>query len=81
MTGFSVIMPLYNKALYVRKAIESVLAQTFSDWELVIVDDGSTDGSSDLAKSYNDSRITHLYQNNHGVSTARNNGFLHSKYC
>ena len=46
---FSVIMPLYNKASYVAKAIESVLAQTFRDFELVIVDDGSQDGSAEVA--------------------------------
>lgn len=80
MTGFSVIMPLYNKALYVRKAIESVMAQTFPNWELVIVDDGSIDGSNDVAKSYNDSRIVYLHQSNQGVSVARNNGVLHSQY-
>lgn len=80
MTGFSIIIPLYNKALYVRKAIESVLAQTFHNWELMIVDDGSTDGSNNVAKTYHDSRITYIYQDNQGVSTARNNGVLHSHY-
>lgn len=80
MTRFSVIMPLYNKALYVRKAIDSVLEQTFTYWELVIVDDGSTDGSGDVARSYNDSRIIYIHQDNQGVSTTRNNGVIHSHY-
>jgi glycosyltransferase involved in cell wall biosynthesis len=78
--SFSIIIPLYNKAPYVHKAIESVLSQTFSNWELVIVDDGSTDNSSYVAKSYNDSRIIYIQQDNEGVSTARNNGVLHSHF-
>lgn len=49
---FSVIIPLYNKAPYVRKALESVLAQTYTDYELIIVDDGSTDGSSEIAEAF-----------------------------
>lgn len=48
---FSVIIPLYNKAPYIRKALESVLAQTYTDYELIIVDDGSTDGSADIAEA------------------------------
>ena len=48
---FSVIIPLYNKAPYIRKALESVLAQTYTDYELIIVDDGSTDGSADVAEA------------------------------
>ena len=48
---FSVIIPLYNKAPYVRKALESVLAQTYTDYELIIVDDGSTDGSAEIAEA------------------------------
>ncbi len=48
---FSVIIPLYNKAPYIRKALESVLAQTYMDYELIIVDDGSTDGSADVAEA------------------------------
>ena len=48
---FSVIIPLYNKAPYIRKALESVFAQTYTDYELIIVDDGSTDGSADIAEA------------------------------
>ena len=54
---FSVIIPLYNKAPYVRKALESVLAQTYTDYELIIVDDGSTDGSFTIAKQFIDERL------------------------
>lgn len=71
---FSVIMPLYNKAPYVRKAMESVVGQTYHDWELVVVDDGSTDGGGDIVKGFADNRIKIIRQENCGVSTARNNG-------
>ena len=49
---FSVIIPLYNKAPYIRKALESVLAQTYTDYELIILDDGSTDGSAEIAEAF-----------------------------
>jgi glycosyltransferase involved in cell wall biosynthesis len=83
---FSVIMPLYNKAPYVAQAIESVLAQTYPAWELVIVDDGSTDGSADIAAAYangaeNDSlRRIRLLQNgeNRGCGAATNTGAQNS---
>ena len=74
---FSVVIPLYNKAPYVRKALESVFGQTYRDFELVVVDDGSTDNSLNVAKEVLDiSGIDHqlIHQNNAGVSTARNNG-------
>ena len=81
---FSVIIPLYNKAPYIRKALESVLAQTYTDYELIIIDDGSTDGSSEIAEAFLQelpaSRLSPLAfrllkQKNAGVSAARNNGF------
>ena len=72
---FSVIIPLYNKAPYVAKAIGSVLAQTFTDYELVIMDDGSKDDSFEIAKeAINGQSHCHLFhQQNAGVSLARNN--------
>ncbi len=72
---FSVIIPLYNKAPYVAKAIESVLAQSFTDYELVIMDDGSQDGSFEVALRCVEGRTNcHIYrQTNKGVSVARNN--------
>lgn len=72
---FSVIIPLYNKAPYVAKAIESVLGQTFSDFELVVMDDGSKDDSYAVAnKAIEGCGNCHLYkQQNAGVSVARNN--------
>ena len=74
---FSVIIPLYNKAPYIKKALNSVLVQSFRDFELIVVDDGSTDDSYITAKEIldgvkGDYRLIH--QNNAGVSTARNNG-------
>lgn len=78
---FSVIIPLYNKAPYVAKAINSVLAQSFTDFELVIVDDGSTDNSLEIAQKviqgYGCCRL--IRQENSGVSMARNNGVAASQ--
>ena len=73
---FSVIMPLYNKAPYVSKAIRSILNQSFSDFELVIVDDGSTDESAEIAEQTieGNKNCRLIRQENTGVSTARNNG-------
>lgn len=78
MPHFSVITPLYNKAPYVRKAMESVVGQTYKDWEMVVVDDGSTDGSGDIVRSVNDNRIRLVRQDNSGVSAARNRGVAES---
>ena len=75
---FSVIVPLYNKAPYVRKALESVCAQTCTDWECIVVDDGSTDGSAEIAQEYAD-RVTIIRQANAGVAVARNKGVAASE--
>lgn len=75
MPLFSVIIPLYNKAPYVRKTVESVLRQTFDDYELVIIDNGSNDGSSEIVASFTDPRIRIVrLEENVGVSNARNKG-------
>ena len=73
---FSIIVPLYNKASYVRKALDSIISQTFTDWECIIVDDGSTDGSVDVVREMKveDRRLKILTQSNSGVAAARNNG-------
>lgn len=80
---FSIIIPLYNKAPYIRKALESVLAQTYADYELIIIDDGSTDGSAEIAEAILQDPASRLIassphrlirQANSGVSAARNNG-------
>lgn len=75
MPHFSVIIPLYNKAPYVRKTVESVLGQTFVDYELLIIDNGSNDGSSEIVAGFTDSRIQIVrLEENIGVSNARNKG-------
>ena len=78
---FSVIIPLYNKAPYVAKAIGSVLAQTFTNYELVVVDDGSRDDSAEMAAKAMDGRANCrlIRQENAGVSMARNNGVAASQ--
>lgn len=78
---FSIIIPLYNKQAYVRKALESVIAQTYKDFECIIVDDGSTDGSLDVVRSLDigDCKLEIISQPNAGVAAARNNGVAKSK--
>lgn len=76
MPFLSIIVPVYNKVRYIDECILSILEQTFSDFELILVDDGSTDGSGDRCDHYgkNDKRIVVIHQKNMGVSAARNNG-------
>ncbi len=70
----TVLMPAYNAGLYIREAIDSVLQQTFTDFELLIVNDGSTDDTEALIRSYSDPRIRIFSQENQGVTGALNRG-------
>lgn len=70
----SVVIPLYNKEKQIVKTLQSVFAQTYTDYEIVIVNDGSTDRSADVVESINAPRIRLIHQHNAGVSAARNLG-------
>lgn len=75
----SVIIPTYNRAKYVIEALESVLNQTYKNYEIVIVDDGSTDNTREVLRQYlADDRITYIYEKNGGPASARNVGIKHS---
>ncbi|MDD6082294.1 MAG: glycosyltransferase [Oscillospiraceae bacterium] len=75
MALVSIVMPLYNGQKYLEECIRSVISQTFTEWELIIIDDGSTDSSLDICKKFAecDHRINVIHQENAGVSAARNN--------
>ena len=78
MAKVSVIIPTYNRAEYVTHAIDSVLAQTYTDYEIIVVDDGSADNTKDVLLPYMD-RIRYIYQENAGLSAARNTGIKAAK--
>ena len=69
----SVVIPTYNRAKYVARAIESVLAQAYTDYEIIVVDDGSTDKTRDVLQVFSD-RVHYVYQDNAGPAAARNKG-------
>ncbi len=75
----SVIIPLFNKEAIIERSIRSVLSQSFKDFELIIVNDGSTDRSAEVVKGINDKRIVFIAQENGGPSKARNTGVNHAK--
>lgn len=77
----SVIIPVYNASEYISKCIESVINQTYPNWELILIDDGSNDNSLEICKYYSskDNRIITLTQKNSGPSAARNSGIAISK--
>ncbi|WP_080237110.1 glycosyltransferase family 2 protein [Spirosoma rigui] len=77
---FSVVIPLFNKAIYIEKAVESVIQQTYADFELIIINDGSTDDSWLRVTKIRDSRITFIDQPNVGVSDSRNRGVKQARF-
>lgn len=77
---FSVVIPLYNKELSIKSTIQSVLDQTFQNFEVVIINDGSTDNSVKAAEAIDDRRIRLIHQSNQGVSAARNRGISEASY-
>ena len=74
MAYFSVIIPLYNKEKFIQNTIKSILEQTFQDFEIVIINDGSTDKSEEIVLKFKDKRIQYFFQKNQGASIARNFG-------
>ncbi len=75
----SIIIPLYNKAPYVRRSLDSIAAQTFSDFEVIVVDDGSTDGGGRIIEDYPDTRFRLVTQPNAGPGAARNRGIAEAQ--
>lgn len=75
----SVVIPLYNKEAIIKKSLYSVLTQDYDDFEVVVVNDGSTDKSAEIVKSIHDARITLIEQENGGPSKARNVGVKNAK--
>ena len=72
----SIIVPVYNTGIYLHKCIESILSQTFDNFELILVNDGSNDNSGEICNDYaaSDTRIKVIHKHNEGVSIARNVG-------
>jgi len=82
MASVDIIMPLYNKAKTIGRAVRSIQQQTMSDWRLIVVDDGSTDNGPEIVRGIKDDRITMVHQENKGPGAARNAGIAlaRSKY-
>ncbi|HXT63347.1 MAG TPA: glycosyltransferase family A protein [Pyrinomonadaceae bacterium] len=79
MPRVSVIIPLFNKAPFVGRALQSVIAQTFTDFELIVVDDGSTDDGAQIVEQETDSRVRLIRQDNAGPGAARNRGLAQAQ--
>jgi glycosyltransferase involved in cell wall biosynthesis len=79
MVKVSVIIPAYNYGHFVGESVRSVLNQTFTDFELIVVDDGSTDDTAQIISAFNDHRIRYIYQKHQGVGAAQNCGIMNAK--
>ena len=77
---FSVVIPLYNKEATIERALFSVLNQSIQDFEVIVVNDGSTDNGPNVVQSFDDPRILMIHQDNQGVSAARNRGIAEAKH-
>ena len=75
----SIIVPIYNAEQFLRECIDSILSQNYSNIEIILVNDGSRDGSLNICQSYDDSRIVLIDKENAGVSSARNAGLKVAK--
>jgi len=75
----SVVIPVYNCEMFLAQSIDSILAQTYNPIEIIVIDDGSTDGSGAVAKSFEDFQVKYFYQPNSGIGAARNMGIKISK--
>ncbi|HDR8111751.1 glycosyltransferase family 2 protein [Bacillus thuringiensis] len=74
MDFISIVIPLYNKEHYIKRAIKSIIGQTFQNYEIIVIDDGSEDNSCNMVRSFQDSRIQLIQQKHSGVAAARNRG-------
>lgn len=78
--SFSLVIPLYNKALHIERALQSVFNQICQDFEIIVVNDGSTDHGEEIVKNFHDARVRLINQSNQGVSVARNRGIEASEH-
>ena len=78
MVKVSVIVPIYNSEKYLKRCIDSLVNQTLTEMEFILINDGSTDGSDSIINSYSDSRIKYFKRSNHGIGATRNFGIEHS---
>lgn len=77
MVKVSVVVPVYNAEKYLTQCLDSIVSQTLKDIEIILIDDGSTDGSADICKKYlSDSRVTYYHKENEGLAAARDDGML-----
>ena len=77
MIKVSVIVPIYNAEKYLKECLDSIVNQTLKDIEIILIDDGSTDGSAEICKTYlSDSRVSYYYKENEGLAAARDDGML-----